>query len=155
MSRLSLKQFGDRLVVLLPALMQEMWHYERAFFTRGEITFQQLFALTHLYQHNACSMRQLALAMHSRESTITGLVDRMTRLKLLKRVRSRTDRRVVTVIITAHGKKQFQELQRQRQRGFMEMFKRLGADERASWLEIIEKLVRGMSPNQATDRGTR
>ena len=153
MSHVSLDEFGDRLVVLLPALMQELWSHERNVFSRDEITFPQLLALTHLFQHGSCTMRELARAMESWESTATGLVDRLEALKLAKRTRSRSDRRVVTVELSANGRQAFRQLQAHRRRAFMEMFRPVGAAERSRWLEVIEKLVNEMSSEKAKDRG--
>jgi len=154
MSALSLEEFGDRLVVLLPTLMQQMWAYERDFFSREDISFPQLWALTYLYQHKSCTMCELARAMHSGESTSTGLVDRMAGTKLVKRVRSRVDRRVVTVQLTANGSRAYKQLQRQRRRAFIELFRRVSTAERSRWLEIIEKLVGEMSLEKNKDRET-
>jgi DNA-binding MarR family transcriptional regulator len=151
MSHLSLRQFGDRAVILLPTLMQEMWAYERNFFTRGDISFPQLWALTFLYQRESCTMRELSRALHTRESTTSGLVDRMARTGLLKRQRDKTDRRVVRAAITVKGRSAMQELQKQRRVAFVEIFKRLSATDRFRWLEIVEKLVREMAPDKPED----
>ena len=151
MAKLSLSKFGNRVVLLMPTLMQEMWAYERNFFTQGDISFPQLWALTFLYQHQSCTMRELSRALHARESTTSGLVDRMARTGLIKRQKDKTDRRVVRVAITARGLSAMQELQKQRRRAFMGIFKRLSATDRARWLEIIEKLVHEMSPNKVKD----
>jgi len=151
MAKLSLNKFGNRVVMLMPTLMQEMWAYERNFFTRSDISFPQLWALTFLYQRESCTMRELSRAMRARESTTTGLVDRMARTGLVKRQRDKTDRRVVRAAITAGGRSAMQELQKQRRRAFVAIFKRLSAVDRSRWLEIIEKLVREMSPDKAKD----
>jgi MarR family transcriptional regulator, organic hydroperoxide resistance regulator len=151
MAKLSLNSFGSRVAVLMPTLMQEMWAYERNFFTRSNISFPQLWALTFLYQRESCTMQDLSRAMHTRESTTTGLVDRMTRTGLIRRQRDKTDRRVVRALITAKGRSAMQELQKQRRRAFAEIFKRLTASDRSRWLEIIEKLVHEMSPDKTKD----
>jgi MarR family transcriptional regulator, organic hydroperoxide resistance regulator len=153
MSRVSLDEFGERLVVLLPALMRQLWSHERKVFSRDEITLPQLLALTHLQRHGSCTMRALARALQSRESSATGLVDRMEALKLARRVRSRSDRRVVTVELTAAGKQALRQIQSHRRRAFMEMFRPVDAAERSRWLELIEKLVKGMSTEEDKDRG--
>jgi DNA-binding MarR family transcriptional regulator len=151
MSKVSLSQFGDRMIVLLPALMQELWLYERSFFARGEINVQQLEALNYLSSRDSCTMRQLARTMGLRESTTTGLVDRMVAMGFLKRQRDTRDRRVVRAAITAKGKAALKELRRQQRRGFISLFKRASASERSRVLEIIERLVRQMAPDKPED----
>jgi DNA-binding MarR family transcriptional regulator len=148
MSRLSLNKFGSRAIVLMPALMQEMWAYERAFFSRGDISFPQLWALTYLYQRESCTMRELSRAMRARESTTTGLVDRMAGMGLLERQRDKNDRRVVRAAITTKGRTAMRQLQKQRRRAFIGLFKRVSAIDRSRWLEIIEKLVREMASDK-------
>ena len=151
MKKLSLSQFGDRMVILLPILMQELWQYERSFFARGDISIPQLEALNYLYQQDSCTMRQLARTMGLRESTTTGHVDRMVAMGFIKRQRDSQDRRVVRAAVTAKGRTALKELRRQQRRGFMALFKRVSVSERSRWLEIIEKLVREMSPDKAKD----
>lgn len=151
MSKLSLSKFGDRMIILLPALMQELWQYERSFFARGDINIPQLEALNYLYGQDSCTMRQLARTMGLRESTTTGLVDRLVAQGFVKRQRDSQDRRVVHAAITAKGKAALKELRCQQRRGFMALFKRVSASERSRWLKIIEKLVREMSPDKVKD----
>jgi DNA-binding MarR family transcriptional regulator len=151
MSPLSLNQFASRVIVLMPALMQEMWAYERNFFSHSDVSFPQLLALTYLYQRESCTMKELSRAMRARESTTTGLVDRMAGTGLLKRLRDKDDRRVVRAVITTKGRAAMKQLQKQRRRAFIELFKRVSAMDRSRWLEIVEKLVREMAPDQAKD----
>ena len=151
MSNLSLSQFGDRMIVLLPALMQELWQYERSFFARGDINVPQLEALNYLYGQDSCAMRQLARTLGLRESTTTGHVDRMVALGFIKRQRDSRDRRVVRAAITTKGRAALKELRRQQRRGFIALFNHVRASDRSRVLEIIEKLVREMSPVQPKD----
>jgi DNA-binding MarR family transcriptional regulator len=147
----SLSQFGDRLGVLLPALMRELWQYERSFFARGEINVPQLQVLNYLHQQDSCTMRQLARTLGLRESTTTGQVDRMVAMGLIKRQRDALDRRVVRAAVTAKGRSALKEHRRQQRRGLMALFKRISASERSRWLDIIEKLVCEMSSDKLKD----
>ena len=127
---------------LMPKLMQSMHAYERNFFTRGTISFPQLWALDYLHDQPRCTMHQFAHAMHSQRSTATGLVDRMARMGLLRRERNRTDRRVVNVFITPRGNSAMRQIVRQRRRIIVRMFSRMSPTDRRQYLDIMERLVR-------------
>jgi DNA-binding MarR family transcriptional regulator len=149
---ISLNAFGYRMCVLLSKLMRGLGEYERNYLTRGVISFPQLWALEHLREHGACTMNELAKAMQSRGSTASGLVDRMTTLRLVRRVRSREDRRVVHASITPKGKRVVDQINRHRQRMVVEMFRPLTVQDRQRHLEIIGKLVHQFSVDKPKDR---
>jgi DNA-binding MarR family transcriptional regulator len=151
MNKVSLSQFGDRMIILLPALMQELWQYERRSFAKGDISVPQLEALSYLQRRNSCTMRQLARTMGLRESTTTGHVDRMLAMGYIKRQRDAKDRRVVRVAMTTKGSAALKQLRRQQRRGFMSLFRNASASERSRVLEIIERLVREMAPDKPED----
>ena len=65
--RLSSEEFADRLVVLLPELMQEISRYENNYVTRGHITCQQFTMLDLIAQQEKWMMRDF---VHS-----TGLTE--------------------------------------------------------------------------------
>jgi DNA-binding MarR family transcriptional regulator len=139
---LTAAQFAARMMQLMPKLMQSMHAYERNFFTRGTISFPQLWALDYLHDQPRCTMHQFAHAMHNQRSTATGLVDRMAKMGLLRRERSRTDRRVVKVFITPKGNSVMRQIARQRRRIIVRMFSRMSPADRRQYLDIIERLVR-------------
>lgn len=148
-------QFADRLLDLMPKLMKEIHVYERNFFTRGNITFPQLWALDFLREHPACTMHQFAHAMHSQQSTATGLVDRMARLKLVRRERSRKDRRVVLVSLSANGRAVVRQINGQRRKMTVRMFSRMTPRDRTRYLDILERLVQQFSPAPGGAKGRR
>ncbi len=152
MKALSLRSFADRLATALPRLARQIWHYERDHFTRGEISAPQLWALEFLSRQPDCTMRELAKALRTKESTTTGLVDRMTAQGLVQRVRSRQDRRVVRVASTAKGRGIIREIETHKRRMVMKLFRPLSARDRGQYLEIIEKLVREFSPETTGGR---
>lgn len=140
MSVMTLHEFADRMLVVLPALMQELWQRERGFGSEMELTLPQLHAMMHLQAQGTCSMRELARALRARESSVTGLVDRMTRLGLLKRARSEADRRVVRVAPTSKGRRFIRRMERHRRNAVMLLFSPLKPADRQRHVETMEKL---------------
>ncbi|HOW97798.1 MAG TPA: MarR family transcriptional regulator [Kiritimatiellia bacterium] len=138
-------QDADRLMELLPKLMRGIHAYERNFFTCENITFPQLWALDFVHEHPRCTMHQLATAMHSRQSTATGLVDRMQRLNLVRRERRRSDRRVVCVSLSEKGRSMVRQITDQRRRMIRRLFSRMSERDRRQYLDILGRLVEQFS----------
>jgi len=138
---MNLNEFGRRLSGIMPRMMFRFWTYEQNYFTTGRISFPQLWSLGYLLHTGRSSMRTLARTMRTRESTTTGLVDRMARMGLVERKRSEKDRRVVYVDITAKGRRVLNEINRQREATIRALFRKLSSRDRTTYLRIVEKLV--------------
>lgn len=68
------------------------------------LTFPQFFALAALAAHKqTCTMRDLTSVTFQDPPTMTGIVDRLVKMKLVQRTRSETDRRVVLVQASPTG----------------------------------------------------
>lgn len=148
LSELSLKQFAERLVALLPKLHRELISQERNYFSRGLISFPQLQALRVVSEMDSCTMRELAQALALKSSTVTGLVDRLVRLSLVKRYNSLKDRRVVLAAITPKGRKILDHLYEEHRKAIIRLFGNITAQERAAYLDILEKIVGKLSADK-------
>lgn len=146
---MTVAKFGDRLMALMPKLMREMHVYQRNLFTSGDISFPQLWALDYLHDQRRCTMHQLAHAMHAQQSTTTGLVDRMAKLNMVRRERSRQDRRVVNVSLSDKGRSVLRQIYRQRRAMTVRLFSRMPPRDRVQYLNIIERLVQQFQPQPA------
>lgn len=144
-----LEQFADRLVSLMSQLMRHLMTQDRNYLARGLITLPQLWALHQVAEHKTCTMRMLAQALGLKSSTVTGLVDRLVKLGLLKRFNSQADRRVVLAEITSKGRKILEHLHAERHKSVIHMFQYVSQKERAAYLDIIEKIMKALSAVQA------
>ncbi|MBO5917301.1 MAG: MarR family transcriptional regulator [Oscillospiraceae bacterium] len=72
----------------------------RSYFSRQDLTFPQAMVLTALGEEGEMPISQLAQCTGSTNSTVSGIVDRLERMGLVKRVRSEQDRRVIYVALT-------------------------------------------------------
>jgi len=149
MKTISLEEFGDRLVELLPRLMQEINRHESHYITEGTVTCSQLTVMEYLTRHETCQMGELAEAMGISFSAATGMLDRLVQHKFVKRFRSADDRRAVLVSMTSRGRKVVEEIYEQKRKGLVDLFARLASEERATYLEILEKLVLNLAQAQA------
>ncbi|MFA5168427.1 MAG: MarR family transcriptional regulator [Candidatus Omnitrophota bacterium] len=147
MSRLSLEAFADRALELFPQLVRGMARHENNYLTKGVITLPQVWVLRHLSRQRECSMRELADFMKTGLSSVTGMVDRLVKQGLVNRRRTERDRRLVFVDITAKGRKILREILSQRRETTLNLFESLTAEERSTYLCIVEKLVKKLSRN--------
>ena len=69
-----------------------------------EITVEQWSVLYHLWKNDGLSQQQLCDATFRDKPSITRLVDNLEKLKLVKRVASKSDRRINQVFLTEAGK---------------------------------------------------
>lgn len=150
---LTLAAFADRLLRLIPRVMHNQVKQDRNYLARGLITLPQLWALRQVAELGTCSMHTLAKAQGLKSSTVTGLVDRLVKLGLLKRFTNETDRRAVLAGITPKGRKIMSALHTEHRQSIMRLFQHISPQERAMYLAIIEKISRALSalPEQDTD----
>jgi DNA-binding MarR family transcriptional regulator len=145
MKDLTLEEFADRFVGILPRLMQEIAAYQSNYIKSGQITLTQLIFLEYLSNHDQCQMHELVNALYVSSPNATGMLDRLVKEKLAIRRRGDEDRRAVFVSITAKGRKILKEIYAKKKKGILKLFSRISPQERATYLEIIEKLVKNLA----------
>lgn len=92
----------------------------------SELSFSQYLILQTLLEKEALRMNELALILGVSKANVTGLVDRMVRSRLIERMRSDEDRRVVFVTLTQKGRRTVQRMlntQRREWRRIMEILR--------------------------------
>ena len=87
---------------------QHMSRQFRSYFAQLNLTFPQALILTALGEEGPMPISTLADHTGSANSTISGIVDRLERMKLVKRERSEDDHRVIYVSLTP----EYHELQK-------------------------------------------
>ena len=140
---LTLEQFAARLVALLPRLSRGISRHDHT--TLGALTLPQMWALEHLLDGGPCTMRALAGELRLQGSTATGLADQLARRGLVVRRRSRADRRVVRVALSAKGRRSLEQVHAQRRMTLIRGFEKHACAERARFLKSVEKLARGLA----------
>ena len=97
----------ERIKTLKNAFHALMWIAMRQFSQRLQsfgLTHPQFITLASLTANEqACTMRDLTNVTFQDPPTMTGIVDRLVKIKLVERTRSETDRRVVLVQATPVG----------------------------------------------------
>jgi len=79
---------------------QRMVQQLRNYFDQPELTHPQMLVLTALSEEGTMPISRLAQYVGSANSTVSGIVDRLEKMKLVERIRSEDDRRVIYVGLT-------------------------------------------------------
>ncbi|WP_082363455.1 MarR family transcriptional regulator [Chondromyces crocatus] len=106
------------------------------------LTGPQLTILKLLESFPDLSLSTLSERIHAQNSTVTGIIDRMEREGLVRRERSRVDRRVVLLRLSEKGARLAQEIQVEPMEIFRQALFRLDADDLHDLLRILMKLQR-------------
>ncbi|HEY7732357.1 MAG TPA: MarR family winged helix-turn-helix transcriptional regulator [Gaiellaceae bacterium] len=101
------------------------------------VTARQATLLWHVRRHPGLSLRELAAQEGISAPALSGHVDRLERLGLLRRIRSTTDRRRVGLELTAEGSRLLRRIRARRTTWLAERLDTLGADE----LESVERAL--------------
>ena len=94
----------DAIVETFVYLYTESRRHTKALARRVGLTGPQLTVLKILEQLGDLSLSTLSDRIRAQNSTVTGIIDRMEREELVKRERSRADRRIVLIRLTAKGR---------------------------------------------------
>jgi len=107
---------NDERVAAIDHLFREItWHSQKhaiQTLTRPELdlTLPQMITLLAIHDSGACRMGALADATQQSGGTLTGIVDRLIADRLVERVRSSDDRRVVEVALTPTGQERVRQV---------------------------------------------
>lgn len=99
-----MKPFESSLPMMLYRTLDAVMPPFRAIFARFDLTEQQWRVLRVLWERDATPLLALAEMTLIRAPSLVGVVDRLQRDGLVRRRRSRQDRRVVRICLTGRGK---------------------------------------------------
>lgn len=119
---------------------QRMSRQFRSYFGRLDLTFPQALVLTVLGEEGVMPISRLAQQMGSANSTVSGIVDRLEKLNLVKRVRSDEDRRVIYVDLTEEYRSMQREMEPSVSDYLAKLLKELSDKEMAEICAGLDKL---------------
>lgn len=111
----------DEILVNYMKVGQHLTQQFRNRFGKFNITFPQAMALSILEKEGPMPISKLAEKLGSANSTISGVVDRLEKLEIVRRTRSELDRRVIYVEVT----EKYYELRDRAKTGMNEYFNSL------------------------------
>lgn len=135
-----LKNFSRQVVEVMPYLVREFARREDNHLTRGKISCPQLVTLDYINRHGRAHMVDIARILSTRMSSVSILVDRLIREKMLIRQRDPKDRRAVWVTITGKGRRVIAQILTQKRSSIAQVFSVLTARERSQYLSALLKI---------------
>jgi DNA-binding MarR family transcriptional regulator len=111
----------------------------------GELSFSQYLILQTLLEKEAMMMNELAGALGVSKANVTGLVDRMVRARLIDRMRSDEDRRVVFVTLTQKGKRTVQRMLNTQRREWRRIMETLPPRNLEIFMDSLEQLAHALA----------
>jgi len=138
---MSIEQFADRMGAIMRRMAGAVLSAERNYLARGIITLPQLWILGHIAEKGDCPMCSISRNLGIKAPTVTGIMDRLVKLGLVKRHASESDRRGVLAKVTSKGRRILEQIHAERRRTLIEAFGPLSAQERGDYLAILEKVA--------------
>ncbi|MGB3081913.1 MAG: MarR family transcriptional regulator [Candidatus Omnitrophota bacterium] len=145
MEKIGKFDFGKEMLKIMPRLMREFMSRQEGIFTKGNLTVPDIIVMDALLEKGPWTMGLLAGILNLTTSAATVIVDRMIRKGLVKRERSKEDRRVVRVTLVKKGEDIIKDLNTERRHMANELFSVLNEKERKEYLRLIEKVCNGLS----------
>jgi len=108
--------------------------------SQGEITIPQYHILDYLHNKGESVMREIADYLFVTPPAVTGLVDKLVKMQLIRRVFSPSDRRIIIISLTPKGKTVISKIKNQSNELFISLFKAFSAQEKKSFLEVTKKM---------------
>ncbi|MCB9593599.1 MAG: MarR family transcriptional regulator [Sandaracinaceae bacterium] len=131
----------DRILEAIVYLYTESRRVTKELARQHGLTGPQVTALKILEGFGTLSLSELGARMSAKSSTVTGLVDRMERDGLVRRRRSREDRRVIRLEPTSAGQAVAAAIPVTAMEIFGEALRSLSGEDRAELTRILGKLA--------------
>lgn len=134
------KQAFDRIVETLIFLYTESRRLTKDEARKHDLTGPQLSVIKLLAGIGDLSLTELSATMQTKNSTITGIIDRMEAAGLVRRVRSEVDRRVVMIRLTSQGRALSRSVPIEPMAALRRALETLSTTEQKTLLKIFSKL---------------
>jgi DNA-binding MarR family transcriptional regulator len=131
----------DKIVETIVYLYTESRRLTKEVARASNLTGPQLTVVKMLHHLGDLSLSELSDRIRAGNSTVSGIIDRMEREELVRRVRSKEDRRVVHIKLTEKGRELAESVPIQPMEIFQAAIASLDAEELTTVLRILLKLA--------------
>jgi len=145
MKKLSLNKFADELMQTMPLMFREFARREDNALVRGKISCPQMLAMNFASERSEVTVGEIAQVLSSEKSSVSVLLDRLVREKMMRRRHDVKDRRVVWMSLTPRGRKVIDQIMDQKRMSFKAIFGKLTPSDRNRYLTILRKVSSGFS----------
>lgn len=137
-----IKRDVDQVLEAIIYLYTESRRLTKELARRADLTGPQLTVVKLLEQIGDLSLSELSERIRAQNSTVTGIIDRMERENLVTRERSKEDRRVVYIRLTAKGRRLAEEIPVEPMEIFRSALESLTASEVRELVKILGKVAK-------------
>ncbi|NOX96651.1 MAG: MarR family transcriptional regulator [Nitrospirae bacterium] len=109
---------------------------------KNKISIAQYNLLSVLADEGVCKMSRVAGCLYVTTSAVTAMTDRLVKKKMVRRRRSRRDRRIVEIEITDEGKDIVVKIRRQIEDFYIPILESLGRKKSGALVKLQEKMCR-------------
>ena len=144
MKKNEVSEYISQLDNLLPVLIKHLQISDPHKLYGIKITLQQYLALDTLTKKGKCMITDLSKNLGIALSTVTGLVDRLTKSRFVKRRKDIKDRRIVWVNLTKAGLEVYKKVNAEKQKRVavvLEKLTKCNRDALVNILEVISQVV--------------
>jgi len=142
---LNLEESSRRTFIKLNRACTSVNRFVHVQLTENQLTVTQFGVLDALYHRGPLTISQVANKILCSQNSLSSVIDTMEKSRLVTRVRSEADRRVVTVHLTDSGRQRFEEIWPDHQRRIAMAFSALSASEQSELERLLRKLGRSVS----------
>ena len=129
------------ILIALRRIMRAVDQHSKQLERRIGLTVPQILVLQAVGEAGSLQISKLAQRVSLSQATVTSILDRLERKKLLSRKRNSQDRRVVTVSLTAQGARQIENLPGLLQENFVERFDGLEPWEQTMLTAAVQRIA--------------
>jgi DNA-binding MarR family transcriptional regulator len=140
MSGLTISQFADEMVRIMPVLVKEFSRRHAGEVYKGKITLPQVLIMEFLDKEQEVKMKDIASFMGVSTAAITGIVGRLVKYGYAVRVFDPDDRRIIRIKLTPKGAELINRINTQRQQMIMRIFGRISEEDRQDYLRILQQI---------------
>ena len=136
--------FGEEMAKVLPRMLREFARKQDSILAKGKIAIAHVVILDVLKEKESSTMGELAKILNLTMSAVTVIIDKMIELTLVKRERSKEDRRIVNVTLAKTGKDLMKKINEERETMTNEIFSVLTDKEKEEYLRLIRKVYESL-----------
>lgn len=140
MSGINLQDFSKKMTTLLPNVIRGFLRKQTDELAKGKISIPQYLVLDFIFSNGVQKMSRLAKEMAVSLPAMSGLIERLHRLGLVKRMYDSKDRRVIKITLTVKGQGVVIKIRTQREKIISKIFGQIAAEERKEYLRILTKV---------------
>lgn len=126
---------------LLSKISEGMKKVGKETLQKTPITLPQYVALQYLHEFGKMTIGELSNKIHLAFSSTTDLIDRLEKQQLVKRIRSKKDKRVVYIYLSENGKSMVNQVLEARKKHLSTLFYDIEEDKMVEMAEVLKVFV--------------